>query len=155
MFSPPTVKYLCHERFSKEKHDRFFNLFCRGCSICSTCQQNREQRRQLSSPYLRLFNFHELTDDKHESFLFVISKSDRGSNYTSTTWKLVTIMQAGFQGSRKNFFSVIYIEKIWSRKPKSCNFKPDTKSDWCGQLCFVNSLKSWQYTWEMRRRQHL
>ena len=30
-----------------------------------------------------------------ESFLFVISKSDRGSNYASTTRKVVTIMQAG------------------------------------------------------------
>ena len=30
-----------------------------------------------------------------ESFLYVISKSDRGSNYTSTTRKVVTIMQGG------------------------------------------------------------
>ena len=43
-----------------------------------------------------------------ESFLFVvISKSDTGSNYTSTTRKVVTIMQAGSHGSRNNFFSVI------------------------------------------------
>ena len=41
---------------------------------------------------------------KHGTFLFVIRKSDRGSNHTSTTRKVVTIMQAGFQGSRKNFF---------------------------------------------------
>ena len=47
-----------------------------------------------------------------EKFLFVIRKSDRGSNHTSTTRKVLTIMQAGlairkyysgFQGSRKNF----------------------------------------------------
>ena len=30
-----------------------------------------------------------------ESFLYVISKSDRRSNYASTTRKVVTIMQAG------------------------------------------------------------
>ena len=148
MFSPPTVKYLCHERFSKEKHDRFFNLFCRSCSICSICQQNRNNAGNcyhLTYVCLIFMNWRMIRGRER----------DRGSNYTSTTWKLVTIMQAGFHGSRKNFFSVIYIEKIWSRKPKSCNFKPDTKSDWCGQLCFVNSLKSRQYTWEMRRRQHL
>ena len=47
-----------------------------------------------------------------EKFLLVIRKSDRGSNHTSTTRKVLTIMQAGlvirkyysgFQGSRKNF----------------------------------------------------
>ena len=47
-----------------------------------------------------------------EKFLFVIRKSHRGSNHTSTTRKVLTIMQAGlairkyysgFQGSRKNF----------------------------------------------------
>ena len=47
-----------------------------------------------------------------ESFLFVISKSDRGSNYTSTTRKVVTIMPAGFRGAGRIFFLVIYIEKI-------------------------------------------
>ena len=47
-----------------------------------------------------------------EKFLLVIRKSDRGSNHTSATRKVLTIMQAGlvirkyysgFQGSRKNF----------------------------------------------------
>ena len=53
-----------------------------------------------------------------ESFLYVISKSDRGSNYTSTTRKVVIIMQAGFQGSRKNFFFSVICRKSMKLKTK-------------------------------------
>ena len=123
--------------------------------VTTICQQNREPRRQQSSPYLFLFNFHGLTDDikKHGTFLFVIRKSDRGSNHTSTTRKVVTIMQAGFQGSRKNFFSVIYVEKIRSWKPKRLQFQ--TRYEKRQMRPFVNSLKSWRYTREMSRQQHV
>ena len=34
-----------------------------------------------------------------EKFLFVIIKSDRGSNHTSTIRKVLTIMQAGVSNS--------------------------------------------------------
>ena len=58
-----------------------------------------------------------------ESFLIVISKSDRGSNYTSYTEG--DDYHAGwFSGEPKEFFfSVIYREKIWSWKPKKLQFQ--------------------------------
>ena len=58
-----------------------------------------------------------------ESFLFVISKSDRGSNYTSTTRKVVTIMPAGFRGAGRIFFFSDICRKTMKLKPKKLQFQ--------------------------------